>query len=175
MDYLAKKGTLAPVGKLREQVREAFAAVEAAFDDVPMQEREIAPAAGKWSATDILDHLVVSHEPAIAQFASMLDGVSPPAVAVPAGLQSAANERGSWEELRERMSGMHRELQRLIDAAPDDASLDPKAMVEMVVKVDGQPVHWLEPLDWKAFIQAIRVHTLEHRDQLRRAMNTAVV
>jgi hypothetical protein len=35
-DYLAKKGTAAPAEKLREQLREAFAAVERAFDDVPV-------------------------------------------------------------------------------------------------------------------------------------------
>jgi hypothetical protein len=43
-------------------------------------------------------------------------------------------------------------------------------MIEMVVKVDAKPVHWLEPLDWKAFVQGIRVHTLEHLNQLERTL-----
>jgi len=170
MEFLAKKGTLAPVDQLREQLRDACASIEQSFDDVPAHLRGVAPAAGKWSPAAILDHLVLSHEPAIAQFASLLSGVSPPAVAIPAGLQSA--ERPPWDELRTRLAGVHRELQRLLDGAPDDASLEPKAIVEMVVKAGGAPLHWHEPLDWKAFIQAIRMHTLGHREQLLRTIDT---
>jgi hypothetical protein len=70
------------------------------------------------------------------------------------------------------MSVMHAGFLRLIDDASDDAPLDARAGVEMVVKVNGEPLHWLEQLDWKAFIQAIRVHTLEHREQLQRALAT---
>lgn len=170
MDYLAKKGTLAPVSKLREQARDAFAAIEQAFDEIPAPQQAIAPAPGKWSPIEILDHVVLSHEPAIDQFASLLEGVTPPPIAVPAGLQSPAGQRASWTDLRVRLANTHRELLRLLDEASDDHSLEPKAMVEMVVKVNGTPMHWLEPLDWKAFIQAIRVHTIEHRDQLGRTL-----
>ncbi len=172
MDYLAKKGTLAPVSKLREQARDAFAAIERVFDEVPAPQQTIAPAPGNWSPIEILDHLVLSHEPAIDQFASLLEGVTPPPIAVPAGLQSPPDQRASWTDLRLRLGNTHRELLRLLDEATDDHSLEPKAMVEMVVKVNGTPMHWLEPLDWKAFIQAIRVHTIEHRDQLDRAIGT---
>jgi hypothetical protein len=68
--YLQKKGTLAPAIRLREQWREAAAAIESALDDVASEQRDLRPAAGKWSAHDILDHLVVSHEPAVTQLAS---------------------------------------------------------------------------------------------------------
>jgi hypothetical protein len=44
--------------------------------------------------------------------------------------------------------------------------------VEIVVKVASQPMHWVEHLDWKAFVQAIRVHTLEHHHQLQRTLAT---
>jgi hypothetical protein len=167
--YLEKKGTLAPATRLREQLSDAVAAIERALDDVAPEQRDVRPAEGKWSAHDILDHLVVSHEPAVTQFASLLDGVSVPD-AIAAGLRSGA--RPSWSELRERMSVMHAGFLRLIDDASDDFSLDAKAGVEMVVKVNGEPLHWREQLDWKAFIQAIRMHTLEHREQLQRALAT---
>jgi len=165
MDYLAKKGTHAPADKLRQQLGDAFAAVERAFDEVPVGQRE-SSADGKWSAHEILDHLVLSHGPAIAQFASLLEGVSPDGVAIPADLHR--DERPEWNESRTQLGEIHREFMRLMESASDDTSLEAKAVVEIVVKVDSQPKHWFERLDWKAFIQGIRVHTVEHQKQLER-------
>jgi len=31
-------------------------------------------------------------------------------------------------------------------------------------------MEWEERLDWKAFAQALRVHTIEHRSQIERAL-----
>lgn len=169
LDYLLRKGTLAPAEKLREQLRDAFTAIESAFDDVAPHQRPSAPAPGKWSPHEILDHLVLSHGPAIPQFASLLAGVSPNGVAIPADLHR--DERPAWDDLRAQLGGIHRELLRLLESATDDLSLEAKAAVEMVVRIDDQPVHWVERCDWKAFIQTIRVHTVEHRNQLLRAVN----
>ena len=166
LDYLHRKGTLASADALRAQLQKAFADAEQAFDRVLAERRTAAPAPGRWSPHEILDHLVLSHGPAIPQFASLLDGVSPESVAVPADLHR--DERPSWDELRDELANIHREFLGLIATATDDHSLEPKAAVEMVIKVDGQPVHWYERLDWKAFIQAIRVHTVEHQHQLER-------
>ncbi len=168
LDYLEKKGTLAPADVLRAQLQKAFAAVEQLFDTVTAERRFIAPAPGKWSPHEILDHLVLSHGPAIPQFASLLAGEEPEGVAVPADLHR--DERPSWDELRTELASIHRQFLELIATATDDHSLDPKALVEFVVKVDGEPLHWHERLDWKAFIQAIRVHTIEHHKQLERAV-----
>lgn len=166
MEYLAKKGSLAPLAKLQQQLRDAFAAMEEALDAVPETERESSPG-GKWSAHQILDHLVLSHAPAVAQFESLLAGADG-GLAVPADLQSADEEREGWSVLRGRLAAIHRDFLRLIADAGDDVPLDAKAGVEMVVKVSGEPRHWIERLDWKAFVQAIRVHTLEHQAQLGR-------
>lgn len=176
MDYLTRKGSLASVDRLSQQLRDAFASVEKLFDEVSVDERNIPPAAGRWSAHEILDHLVLSHGPAIPQLSSLLDGASPPGVAVPAGLQSPPGKRPKWADLRIALGTIHQMLSELVAAASDDLSLEPKALVEIVVKVaagDGkaEPVHWLEQLDWKAFVQSIRVHTLEHQNQLQRALS----
>lgn len=165
MDYLAAKGTNAPVAKLREQVRDAFASAERAFDDVAPELRDVGPA-GKWSPHQILNHLVLSHGPAIAQFESMIRGVSPDGGAIPADLQTA--DLPAWSELRARLGDIHRELLRLLDEATDETPLEPKVPIEMVIKVGGIPLHWIEYFDWKANIQALRVHTLEHQQQLER-------
>ena len=171
MDYLAHKGTGASTDKLRDQLQVAFAAIESAFDAVPTDRREFSPAAGKWSAHEILDHLVLSHEPAIPQLASLLAGVSPSSIAVPADLHRSAEARPAWNALRSSLGEVHHEFMRLMASASDDLSLDAKAAVEIVVKVDSMPKHWIEHLDWKAFVQAIRVHTIEHQNQLTRTIS----
>ena len=168
LEYLARKGTAASADTLRRQLSDAFAEAERAFGDVPAALREPSPAADRWSAHEILDHLVLSHGPAIEQFASLLHGVSPNGVAIPADLHR--DERPAWSELRAQLREIHREFLRLMDTASDDVPLDAKATVEMVVKVDSQPKHWLERVDWKALIQAVRVHTIEHQMQLGRTV-----
>jgi hypothetical protein len=173
LDYLARKGTQASAERLRDQLHAAFAAIEAAFDQVVVDERDVAPAPGKWSAHAILDHLVLSHEPAISQYASLLRGESPEGVAIPADLQSALSERPAWDALRARLGATHREFVRLTTEATDEHSLEPKAIIEIVVKVDGKPLHWFERLDWKAFVQGVRVHTIEHQAQLERTVGMA--
>lgn len=170
LDYLARKGTNAPVETLRAQLRGAFAQIETRFDAVSVARRGVAPAPGKWSAHQILDHLVLSHGPAVPQFASVLRGVTPGGVAIPANLQSSDADRAPWDALRTQLGEIHAEFLSLIDGASDDVPLDAKAVVEIVVKVDSQPLHWLEDLDWKAFIQGVRVHTLEHLAQLERTV-----
>ena len=168
LDYLARKGTHASVDTLRAQLRKAFADIEARFEGVIVDDRDAQPAPGKWSAHQILDHLVLSHGPAIPQFASLLAGITPEGIAIPANLQSADADRASWDALRTRLGEIHAEFVRLADGAADDLSLEPKALVAIVVKAGGEIVEWLQPLDWKAFLQGVRVHTLEHQAQLER-------
>jgi DinB superfamily len=168
LDYLARKGTAAPAETLRAQLRDAFAKTEQAFDAVEGALRGRQPKPGKWSPHEILDHLVISHGPAVPQFASLLDGVDPEGIAIPADLHR--DQRPPWDALRAELGDIHQQFLRLVDGATDQHSLAPKAAVEMVIKVDGTPVHWIERIDWKAFIQALRVHTLEHLNQLERTL-----
>jgi len=171
--YLARKGTAAEVTTLRSELRSAFASLEDRFDAFPVAARAWRPAAGKWSAHELLDHLVVSHEPAADQLAALLEGRTPGGVAIPAGLQTPEAVREPWQGLASRLAALHARLLTLLDGTDETIPLGARAIVEMVVKVPGTdgapaPVHWFEPLDWKAFAQAIRVHTLEHRQQLER-------
>lgn len=166
LDYLARKGTNAPLETLRAQLRDAFAKIESAFDGVSEGDRGRAPE-GKWSPHEILDHLVLSHGPAVPQLESLLAGVSV-SEAIPADLHR--EERPPWDELRKELASIHRRMLSLLDTASDDHSLEPKVSIVMVIKVGGEAKHWIEALDWKASVQSIRVHTLEHHDQLQRAL-----
>ncbi len=177
MDYLRRKGTEAPIADLCRQLHAAFRDIEALLASVAPEERLLAPVAGKWSPQEILDHLVVSHGPAIEPFRQLLAGISPEAVAIPAGLQSADPRSLSWDLLVSNLAAIHRSFEELAGAASEPSPLEAKAIVEMVVKAsitegaEPRPVHWYELLDWKQFAQALRVHTLEHRAQLERTLS----
>jgi DinB superfamily len=174
-DYLRRKGTLAPVADLRGQLAAAFRGIEAGFGQVAPDERALAPRPGAWSPHQILDHLVISHEPAVLQLAALLRGETPGGVAIPADLSTPEADRRPWDELIAGLAALHERLEALLADVGDDRSLGPKAVVEMVVKADTggpapTPVHWFEELDWKAFVQALRVHTREHQGQLDRTL-----
>jgi DinB superfamily len=172
LDYLRRKGTEAPVERLREQVAGTFAELEALLDGVPAALRAVRPGPGRWSVQEVVDHLVESHRPALAQLRSLVAGERPPGGPVPASLQSAAPQARRWEDLVAELRAVHRGFREVLAEATDDASLEVTGPIVMVVKAaDGAgavtPVSSEHELDWKAFAQVFRVHTLQHRDQVR--------
>jgi hypothetical protein len=175
LDYLKRKGTDAPADEIRRQVAGAIAKIEEVVDAVPVSLREVSPGPGKWSVHEILDHLIESHRPALSQLESLLQGRTPETPAVPASLQSADPFSRTWGELVKALDSIHDSLWDLLWEATDAHPLDVRAPIVMVVKVtrpDGsvEPVQWEERLDWKAFVQALRVHTLEHLSQVTRTV-----
>ena len=105
----------------------------------------------------------------------LLWGKTPEGAAIPAGLQSADPLSRPWEQLVAELEGLHTAFLRLLEKATDSRRLDVSAPIVIVVKVqrpDGslEPVQWEERLDWKAFVQALRVHTLEHLSQVTRTV-----
>lgn len=173
--YLRRKGTEAPVEKLRAELAEAVARIEAAFVAVPIALRSRRPGHDRWSPHEILDHLVESHRPAVSQLAALLDGEDAPE-AIPASLQSADPRAKPWDQLLAELCAVHRAWLELLESEGTDGPLGAKAGIVMVVKVatapeaPPQPVEWYERLDWKAFTQALRAHTLEHLAQLERTV-----
>lgn len=78
--------------------------------------------------------------------------------------------RCSRRPLRTRV---HRNLLDLA-ATEGEALLEVRAPVALMIKVELEPgkpasIEWIEELDWKAYVQALRVHTIEHTGQIRRA------
>ena len=124
---------------------------------------------------EILDHLVESHRPALDQLSSLLQGQTPESAAIPASLQSADPLSRPWDNLIAELEGIHTAFLKLLEKATDSHRLDVRAPLIVVVKIqrpDGslESVQWEERLDWKAFIQALRVHTLEHLSQITRTL-----
>lgn len=166
LDYLRRRGTETPVERLREHVAAAFRDIEALLDSVPPGLRALRPAPSRWSVQEIVDHLVESHRPAVEQLREMVSGRRPETGAIPAHLQSAAPLDRPWEDLVGDLQGIHRSLLDLLDKASDEISLGVTAPVVMVV----QSIEWEQELDWKAYVQAYRGHTAQHRAQIVRTL-----
>lgn len=166
LDYLRRRGTEAPVERLREHAAATFREIEGLLDSVPPGLRALRPSPSRWSVQEIVDHLVESHRPALEQLRELVSGRRPETGAIPAHLQSAAPLDRSWEDLVGDLKDVHRSLLDLLDNASDEISLDVTAPVVMVV----QSIEWEQDLDWKAYVQAYRGHTAQHRAQIVRTL-----
>ena len=175
LDYLKRKGSDAPIELLRQRIADAFADFETMIASVPPALRRQSPAPGRWSAQEIVDHLIQSHRPAVVQLESLLKGLIPETGAVPASLQSTDPLARNWDELVAELKHINASLISLLEDASDSCSLEVRARVTMVMKADDplgpqDSVQWEERLDWKAFAQTLRVHTIEHRSQIERTL-----
>ena len=173
LDYLRRKGTEAPIDRLREHVARTFADFEALLDTVPPDRRALQPAPGQWSVHEIVDHLVESHRPGVAQIAAIRDNQEVTDV-IPPSLQSPAPHDRPWDDLVAELRTLHATLLALLDRG-EDGPLDcyaPVAIVTKVTRDDGSsvPVTWQQPLDWKAYAQGLRGHTAQHRQQILRTL-----
>lgn len=173
--YLKRKGTDAPVEQLRRRLADSFAEFESMIEVVPLSLRKLSPGPGRWSAQEVVDHLIESDRPAVAQLGALLEGLTPETGAIPASLQSTDPLSRGWDDLAAELKRVHASLIALLEQASDACSLAVHVPVVMVLRVsapDGpqESLQWEEYLDWKAFVQTIRVHTIEHRSQIERTL-----
>ncbi|HEY9421766.1 MAG TPA: DinB family protein [Thermoanaerobaculia bacterium] len=168
LEYLCRKGTEAAVPQLYGHVAKTFQDFEAYLHTVPVALRGAKPSPQAWSAHEVIDHLVESHRPAVEQLRSLAAGKRPETAPIPASLQSENPFQRSWEDLVAELRGIHRSYLALIEGASE--ATDAKTPVVMVIKIDNAPVTWETELDWKAYAQAFRVHTVEHKAQIERTL-----
>lgn len=163
------------MASITERLARTFGELDALLAEVPADVAARKPAGGGWSVHEVADHLVVSHRPAVGQLRDLLAGRTPTGGAIPAGLQCEAPEATPWRELAGELSRVHGAFLDTVRAAPDDAPLEPRAPVVMVVQCarpDGthEPVHWIQSFHWKAFAILVRMHAHQHLAQIRRVL-----
>ena len=175
LDYLRRHGTHNEAEGIRRRLVKTFGQIEALLDKTPETSRGTRPGPGRWSVQEVLDHLVLSNEPAVEQLHQMLDGTSPNR-AIPADLQSEDPLAGDWQQLVSRLLNTHAGLLAAFDRAADRDENEPQPAtgpVQMILKLDdGQRLEWIESLDWKAFVLAQQVHSFEHIRQIQRTLET---
>ena len=174
IDYLRRKGTDAPVAKLLSGLRSTFRTIELTLDRVPEALRPRRPAAAAWSAHEVVDHLVETHRPAVLELRALCAGVAPVGGPIPARLRSAYPFERPWADLVVELKDIHAQIVDLVEQAGDTASVAVKAPFVMVVKGQGpdgpEVIEWVDALDWKAYAQALRIHTHEHGAQVERTV-----
>ncbi len=173
--YMRRRGSEAPLEAIRSRVAGTYAEIEAlvaAVEEGLVRQR---PEPSSWSVLEVVDHLVESDRPAVAQLRELLAGRASEE-AIPAGLQSPEPLAADWPALLDRFQTVHREVLALLDTAREDLPLTATAPVEMVVKhaaPDGtvRPVHWIERCDWKAYAILLHAHNREHIGQIGRVLS----
>jgi hypothetical protein len=174
--YFEEKGTRLPVAEIRTRLAAAFRTLEdllATVDEATARRRTIA---GEWSVQEVVDHLVETHRPSIAELRDLLAGRRPPGQPIPAGLQSRAPMERRWADLLRDLAALHAESLAVLAGATDALPTVARAPIVMVVNVreaDGReaPLHWIEELDWKAYaVVAFRLHVLDHLNQVRKTL-----
>lgn len=173
LDYARRRGTEAPLTELRDRVARTFAELETWLHALPGERAPERPAPGKWSAHEIVDHLVESHRPAVGHLRELIAGRSIDSDPTPAGLLSPEPLSRPWATLLGALETVHRDYLRELDRATDATPLTARGPVVMVVRCrmpEGhvEPVHWIEHFDWKASAILVRAHSLEHLQQLQR-------
>ena len=176
-EYFEQRGTRLPAAQVRERVAAALARLEETLADVSAAEARRRPAAGEWSVHEVVDHLVQTHRPSIAELRDLLAGRRPAGSPIPAGLLSADPLARPWPDLVAELRQLHAEALDALVGATDAIGLEARAPIIMVINArepDGRevPVHWIEELDWKAYaVSAFRLHTLDHRSQVVKALD----
>ena len=166
VEYLRRKGTEAPVADVRRKVAETFRELDELVAGIPEEVVRIRPRPGRWCVQEVVDHLIVSHRPAGAELAGLLQGKVPEGDPIPASLQSPDAMEKDWPALVREMSVVHGRFAALAAEAPEDASLEVRAPLVMVI--EGR--EWIEELDWKAYAMAFRTHALGHAGQIRKIL-----
>lgn len=172
LEYLRRKGTEAPVAWLVSKLRTTFDQFERQIDGVPEELRARRPAPAAWSIHEIVDHLVESHRPAVVELRELCAGISPKGGPVPARLTSARPFDRPWPALVAELKDLHAQIVQVVTAAGEGTPTIVKAPFVMVIKVPGaggpEVREWIDAVDWKAYAQALRIHTHEHRAQVER-------
>jgi hypothetical protein len=173
--YIESRGTRASAESIAQRFRRVLGEISELLAGLPPAVVHLPPPGGGWSLAEVVDHLVVTHELALAELGELIAGREPRGEPIPAALQSGTAHAVEWPALLARFGEVHRGLQELVEGADDATSLEPRATVVMVVKcaaADGTlvPVHWAQSFDWKAYATVFRLHLQEHVKQIRRTL-----
>ncbi len=170
--YLRERAARLTLSEIRARVGAAFAGLEALVEGLSEADARRRPAHGEWCIQEVVDHLVETNRASVEELASLLRGRRPPGPPIPAGLQSEAPLAKSWPKLIAELREINRAALALLESPRPDLPTTTTAPVVMVVNIkrpDGTegPHSWVEELDWKAYAFVLRLHTLEHTNQVK--------
>jgi len=118
-EYLRDKGDGLPLAEVCARVAAAFETMEALLAPVSAGEAGGRPLPGEWSIHEVVDHLILTHEPSVGELVDLLAGRRPAGPPIPAGLQSSDPLARPWGALRVALHAQHAAALRVLEGARD--------------------------------------------------------
>lgn len=153
--YLQAQGAkLTPVDIIAK-VRAAMDEVHAAATAVPAGRFQARPAAGEWSANEVMAHVVAAGARFGRAITDALDGTSPGAPIADAAEQGVPQHTADawWTDL---VNARAKLFERVLAA-------DPRTHLDIMIE---HP--FFGPLNWRECLLFFRLHDLDHAGQLRK-------
>jgi len=167
MAHIRSRGTDAEPAAVHQKLAAAYGQFDGVLAGLSAEVATAAPAPGEWSVRDVVDHLLESERAGLDELRCLVAGEAPPGPPVPASLRSKAPHLRPWPWLVAEMARTHADILAVVALGPPPAPEEPTAPGVFWAEVAGEPVEWLEDLDWRAYAAVLRVHTLEHLAQIR--------
>ena len=167
MAHIRSRGTDADPAAVHQKLAAAYATFDGLLAGLSAEAATAVPAQGEWSVRDVADHLLESERPGLDELRCLIAGEAPPGPPIPASLRSRAPHHRPWAWLVAEIARTHADILAAVATGPASAPGEPTAAGVFWAEVAGEPVEWIEELDWRAYAAVLRVHTLEHLAQLR--------
>jgi uncharacterized damage-inducible protein DinB len=152
--YLTTQAAKLAPGEIVDKVRVAMGQLAAAAQSVPAARFNEPPAAGEWSANEIMAHVVESGRHFGGAIGRMLDGQPPGTPRDAAARDASPRPHEAWWALLEQDRAAL--FERVLRA-------DPGARLDATVE---HP--FFGPLNWRETLLFMRLHDLDHAGQLQK-------
>lgn len=174
LEYLRTRAAEMSAGAIRERIRAAAKELENAVATVSASEARTRPAAGKWNAAEVVDHIAQTQVRGTEELRHLLAGRRPPLPPVYEALRSGAGQWAPWDLLVEELHDANRAMIELLENAADEPPQAGAPTVRTVVVAlrkfeDGrsEPQIFFAELAWKEYALLQRLHLLDHRTQVK--------
>jgi uncharacterized protein (TIGR03083 family) len=164
--HVRSRGTDAAPEAVHQKLAAAYATFDGLLAELRVEAATASPAGG-WSVRDVADHLLESERAGLDELRCLVAGEAPPGPPIPASLRSKAPQHRPWPWLVAEVARTHADILAAVAAGPALTPGEPTAPAVFWAEVGGEPMEWVEELDWRAYAAVLRVHTLEHLAQIR--------
>ncbi len=157
MTYLRRHGTESSHGRIRKRFAQTIDQLRAVVTDIDEATAQRVPATGGWCVQEVIDHLSVTNEAAVAELAALVAGRVPEDGPIPASLQSPDPLASSWSDACARSAAADAALLAILDTASDATPVEAKAPLAMVIKA-RHAMKVVVPTSWHGSSRSIGRH-----------------
>ena len=174
LDYLRTRASEMSAMAIRSRIHAAAGELENAIATVSASEARLRPFAGKWTISEVVDHISQTQVRGAEELRHLLAGRRPPLPPVYEALRSGAGQWAPWELLVEELHQANRAMMEVLEAASDHPSDGNAPTVRTVMvalrkleNTSTEPQIFFVELTWKEYALLQRLHLLDHRRQVK--------